>query len=82
MDYGAALEMRFGATHRGFESRPLRHTRPRAMAADACVAALRSSLTHLRVRSLRCSVAAFASTTRAALASARPIRGLTSRTKR
>ena len=25
MDYGAALEMRFGATHRGFESRPLRH---------------------------------------------------------
>jgi hypothetical protein len=28
VDYGAALEMRFGATHRGFESRPLRHTRP------------------------------------------------------
>ena len=27
MDYGAALEMRFGATHRGFESRPLRHAR-------------------------------------------------------
>ena len=27
MDYGAALEMRFGATRRGFESRPLRHTR-------------------------------------------------------
>ena len=25
VDYGAALEMRFGATHRGFESRPLRH---------------------------------------------------------
>ena len=25
MDYGAALEMRFGATRRGFESRPLRH---------------------------------------------------------
>ena len=24
VDYGAALEMRFGATHRGFESRPLR----------------------------------------------------------
>jgi hypothetical protein len=30
VDYGAALEMRFGATHRGFESRPLRHTRPQA----------------------------------------------------
>ena len=30
MDYGAALEMRFGATRRGFESRPLRHlARPR-----------------------------------------------------
>ena len=27
VDYGAALEMRFGATRRGFESRPLRHTR-------------------------------------------------------
>jgi hypothetical protein len=26
VDYGAALEMRFGATRRGFESRPLRHT--------------------------------------------------------
>ncbi len=26
MDYGAALEMRFGATRRGFESRPLRQT--------------------------------------------------------
>ena len=25
VDYGAALEMRFGATRRGFESRPLRH---------------------------------------------------------
>jgi hypothetical protein len=24
VDYGAALEMRFGATRRGFESRPLR----------------------------------------------------------
>jgi hypothetical protein len=28
VDYGAALEMRFGATRRGFESRPLRHLRP------------------------------------------------------
>jgi hypothetical protein len=28
VDYGAALEMRFGATRRGFESRPLRHIRP------------------------------------------------------
>ena len=27
MAYGAALEMRFGATRRGFESPPLRHTR-------------------------------------------------------
>ncbi len=26
MDYGAALEMRFGATRRGFESPPLRHS--------------------------------------------------------
>jgi hypothetical protein len=25
VDYGAALEMRFAATRRGFESRPLRH---------------------------------------------------------
>ena len=30
VDYGAALEMRFGATRRGFESRPLRHLRARA----------------------------------------------------
>ena len=29
VDYGAALEMRFGATRRGFESRPLRHFAPR-----------------------------------------------------
>ena len=28
VDYGAALEMRFGATRRGFESRPLRHRVP------------------------------------------------------
>ena len=28
VDYGAALEMRFGATRRGFESRPLRQQRP------------------------------------------------------
>ena len=27
VDYGAALEMRFGATRRGFESLPLRHLR-------------------------------------------------------
>ena len=26
MDYGAALEMRFGETRRGFESLPLRHS--------------------------------------------------------
>src|SRR5258705_3559038 len=30
VDYGAALEMRFGATRRGFESRPLRHNAPGA----------------------------------------------------
>ncbi len=34
MDYGAALEMRFGATRRGFESRPLRHY-ARRLAADS-----------------------------------------------
>jgi hypothetical protein len=28
VDYGAALEMRFAATRRGFESRPLRHSSP------------------------------------------------------
>ena len=33
MDYGAALEMRFGATRRGFESLPLRHL-PTAPAAQ------------------------------------------------
>jgi hypothetical protein len=54
VDYGAALEMRFGATRRGFESRPLRHLRrpggrPRARWL------LRSSLTGVRARSLRSS---------------------------
>ena len=45
--------------HRGFESRPLRHVR--AASDGPCVRCrLRSSLTHLGVRSLRCSVAAFA----------------------
>ena len=34
VDYGAALEMRFGATRRGFESRPLRHS-PTCRARDA-----------------------------------------------
>ncbi len=29
MAYGAALEMRYGATHRGFKSRPLRQPLPR-----------------------------------------------------
>ena len=33
VDYGAALEMRFGATRRGFESRPLRHFPVRVEAA-------------------------------------------------
>ena len=60
VDYGAALEMRFGATHRGFESRPLRHS-PRHGWIGPCVRwRLRSSLTYLRVRSLRSSDAAFA----------------------
>jgi hypothetical protein len=43
VDYGAALEMRFGATRRGFESRPLRQTsgrwlrgaRPRASVSES-----------------------------------------------
>ncbi len=37
MDYGAALEMRFGATRRGFESRPLRHHLLRLLVAAALV---------------------------------------------
>jgi hypothetical protein len=36
VDYGAALEMRFGATRRGFESRPLRHHAGRRNV-DTCV---------------------------------------------
>jgi hypothetical protein len=36
VDYGAALEMRFAATRRGFESRPLRHFAHRGDA-DPCV---------------------------------------------
>ncbi len=54
VDYGAALEMRFGATRREFESRPLRHT---ASVVDApCVRCrLWCSLMHLRVHSLRSS---------------------------
>ena len=41
MDYGAALEMRFGATRRGFESRPLRHLAPGLviLAGQACYTA-------------------------------------------
>ena len=59
VDYGAALEMRFGATRRGFESRPLRHLRRRP---DGRWRVGRSgrSLTHLRVRSLRVLAAACA----------------------
>ena len=54
MDYGAALEMRFGATRRGFESRPLRHLRtPRGRPGVRWP--IRSSLTHVEVRSLRSS---------------------------
>ena len=40
MDYGAALEMRFGATRRGFESRPLRHAPRRLVAIAIALAAL------------------------------------------
>ena len=54
MDYGAALEMRFGATRRGFESRPLRHLRT-PLGRPGVRWRLRSSLTHLGVRSLRSS---------------------------
>jgi hypothetical protein len=43
VDYGAALEMRFGATRRGFESRPLRHT-GRDLDAHGCVPSSAHSL--------------------------------------
>ena len=56
VDYGAALEMRFGATRRGFESRPLRHLRT-APGAQCVRWLVRSSLTHFAVRA---SFAAFA----------------------
>jgi hypothetical protein len=61
VDYGAALEMRFGATRRGFESRPLRHLRmrplralPRAVLAHALCSALAPVLSRrLRLGRLR-----------------------------
>ena len=57
VDYGAALEMRFGETRRGFESRPLRHLRaPRGRPCVRC--RVRSSFTHLGVRTLRSSAPA------------------------
>jgi hypothetical protein len=43
VDYGAALEMRFGATRRGFESRPLRHSRTPGRRADGPLASGRTS---------------------------------------
>ena len=55
MDYGAALEMRFGETRRGFESRPLRHFTALPQCVHACVDPVRSSLTDVNVRSLRSS---------------------------
>ena len=55
MDYGAALEMRFGATRRGFESRPLRHPPLHDLTRPGGVVACARSLTHLGVRSLPCS---------------------------
>jgi hypothetical protein len=54
VDYGAALEMRFGATRRGFESRPLRHLRT-PLERPGVRWPIRSSLTHVEVRSLRSS---------------------------
>ena len=50
VDYGAALEMRFGATRRGFESRPLRHSVCVGCARCAAVLA-----THSRARAPACS---------------------------
>ena len=50
VDYGAALEMRFGATHRGFESRPLRHLRPPRWRPVAALAPPRP-----RSRTFRCA---------------------------
>jgi hypothetical protein len=47
--------------HRGFESRPLRHPLI-GLTAPGRVCALRSSLTHHRVRSLWCSVASLPGT--------------------
>ena len=54
MDYGAALEMRFGATRRGFESRPLRQLRT-PLERPGGRWPLRSSLTRVEARSLRSS---------------------------
>ena len=62
MDYGAALEMRFGATRRGFESRPLRHYAPARLTPIACVAVCSAPLTHVRVRSLAVLAGALRST--------------------
>jgi hypothetical protein len=42
VDYGAALEMRFGATRRGFESRPLRQRSPGGRPMPALAPPLRS----------------------------------------
>ena len=54
VDYGAALEMRFAATRRGFES-PLSATRSPRGSGQAGVVGSAPSLTHVRVRSLACS---------------------------
>ena len=54
MDYGAALEMRFAATRRGFESLPLRHNSLRGLGHPGVAGSARS-LTHVRVRSFACS---------------------------
>ena len=56
VDYGAALEMRFGVTRRGFESRPLRQP-ARDLDDRGCVAVSARSLTDFQVRSLAYSSA-------------------------
>jgi hypothetical protein len=53
VDYGAALEMRFGATRRGFESRPLRQSlpagTPRRALASAVLAPRANGVQELRL---------------------------------
>ena len=57
VDYGAALEMRFGATRRGFESRPLRQRRTPVACPPSRADDLPGSTSALEVLSLACSAA-------------------------